>query len=205
MEKLEFDVSANLSPLRKDLNTARDDIKGFNDRMKSQTAIELSINVARLKSDLAAVRERLKQDLPKEASIMLSAKAERLSKDISQAGRELTNFLRTGQSDTSVLGKLFDGVQSKFSYFSAALQAVGVGGVGYLSKSVIELASNLQQNQIAFTTMLGSADAAKKMLADLSDFAKKTPFELVGIRETAKQLLAMGVTQENMIPTMKML
>lgn len=39
--------------------------------------------------------------------------------------------------------------------------------------------------------MLGSGEQAEKMLSDLSDFAKKTPFELTDIRENAKQLLAM--------------
>ncbi len=53
--------------------------------------------------------------------------------------------------------------------------------------------------------MLGSAEKADKLLRELSDFSKKTPFELVGIRENAKQLLAMGVAQENIIPTLKAL
>lgn len=43
------------------------------------------------------------------------------------------------------------------------------------------------------------------MLRDLSNFAKKTPFELTGIRDTAKQLMAMGVSADDMIPTMKAL
>lgn len=53
--------------------------------------------------------------------------------------------------------------------------------------------------------MLGSAEMAGILLKQLSDFAKATPFELVGIRENAKQLLAMGVAQENIIPTLKSL
>ncbi len=72
-------------------------------------------------------------------------------------------------------------------------------------KSIIWLTSNLQQATISFTTMLWSADKAQKLLTDLSDFAKKTPFELTWIRENAKQLLAMWVAQENILPTLKML
>ena len=53
--------------------------------------------------------------------------------------------------------------------------------------------------------MLGDANKAKTLLADLSNFAKKTPFELTGIRDSAKQLLAMGVSAEEMIPTLKAL
>ena len=53
--------------------------------------------------------------------------------------------------------------------------------------------------------MLGSADAAEQKLTELSEFAQKTPFELTGIRQNAKQLLAMGVESENLLPTLKSL
>lgn len=53
--------------------------------------------------------------------------------------------------------------------------------------------------------MLGSADKAKALLSDLKDFAKKTPFELTGIRDTAKQLIAFGIDSNKLIPTMKAL
>jgi putative viral A-type inclusion protein len=53
--------------------------------------------------------------------------------------------------------------------------------------------------------MLGGAEAAKKMLQDLSDFAANTPFELTGVRQTAKQLLAYGIEAHKIIPTLKAL
>jgi len=70
---------------------------------------------------------------------------------------------------------------------------------------VITLAWNLQQATVAFTTMLWSWEKAKDLLMDLTDFAKKTPFEITGIRSTARQLLAVWVTVEEMIPTLKSL
>ena len=53
--------------------------------------------------------------------------------------------------------------------------------------------------------MLGGAEAARKMLQDLSDFAANTPFELTGVRETAKQLLAYNIEAHKIIPTLKAL
>lgn len=53
--------------------------------------------------------------------------------------------------------------------------------------------------------MLGSAEKANKLLKELTDFAKKTPFELVGIRQNAKQLLAMGIQLNDLLPTLKAL
>lgn len=73
------------------------------------------------------------------------------------------------------------------------------------TKSIINLADNLEKSEIAFTTMLWSAERAEAMLKDLSDFAKKTPFELTWIRESAQQLIAMGVNADDIIPTLKSL
>ena len=85
---------------------------------------------------------------------------------------------------------------------------VGLGVTKALSSAAwraYTLAGNLQQADVAFTTMLGGAEAAKKMLQDLSDFAANTPFELTGVRQTAKQLLAYGIEAHKIIPTLKAL
>lgn len=73
------------------------------------------------------------------------------------------------------------------------------------SNEVLTLWWNLEQAEIAFWTMLWSWEKAQKMLADLTDFAKKTPFELTWIRESAKQMLAMWIDADKMIPTLKSL
>lgn len=44
--------------------------------------------------------------------IKLRADISRLQQQITQAGRELRNFARTGEADVSVLGKLFDSVNA---------------------------------------------------------------------------------------------
>ena len=85
---------------------------------------------------------------------------------------------------------------------------VGLGGTKALSTAAwraYTLAGNLQQADVAFTTMLGGAEAARRMLQDLSDFAANTPFELTGVRETAKQLLAYNIEAHKIIPTLKAL
>ena len=72
-------------------------------------------------------------------------------------------------------------------------------------KSVVNLADNLEQSQIAFETMLWSWEKATAMLQQLSEFAKKTPFELTWIRDSARQLIAMWVNANDIIPTLKSL
>ncbi|WP_027309362.1 tape measure protein, partial [Caloramator sp. ALD01] len=52
--------------------------------------------------------------------------------------------------------------------------------------------SAMQQNQIAFETMLGSAQKAKTFLAGLQQMAAKTPFELKDLTDASKKLMAFG-------------
>lgn len=57
----------------------------------------------------------------------------------------------------------------------------------------IKSASQMENLQVQFTSILGSVDKAKKMVKTLNDFAAKTPFHLMDISNAAKQLLTAGV------------
>lgn len=85
-----------------------------------------------------------------------------------------------------------------------ALTAIG-GGITAIGIASVKTAGELQKNTIAFETMLGSGEKANKMLQNLSKFAKKTPFQIPEIRQAAKQLLAVGIEADDLIPTLKSL
>lgn len=89
---------------------------------------------------------------------------------------------------------------------------ITAGDLARMGKAALEAAVNLakpimelEQQKVAFETMLGSAEAADQMLRQLSDFAMKTPFELQGIRQNSKMLLAMGIETEKIMSTLKIL
>lgn len=77
-----------------------------------------------------------------------------------------------------------------------------LAGVG---SNMLKLAADAEQTEVAFTTMLGSAEAARKMLGDLSSFAATTPFEMPGIKQAARTLLAFGTSQEQVLPLLRVL
>ena len=88
--------------------------------------------------------------------------------------------------------------------------AIGVAtavatGVSLVAKESIKQADLFEQSQIAFSTMLGSAEKANELLAELAEFAKVTPFGLQDIEQNAKQLLAMGSSSEEVLKELKML
>lgn len=79
--------------------------------------------------------------------------------------------------------------------------AAGTAAIGYL----LNEAGEDEQTAIAFETMLGSAELAKQKLEELKDFALNTPFELTGLKDMAKRLLAFNFSADELIPTMKAL
>lgn len=80
---------------------------------------------------------------------------------------------------------------------TAGIAAIGV-------KSVVA-AGQLEQTEVAFATMLGSAEKAKTLLAELKDFAATTPFELTELQGATKSLLAFGVEAEDIQTTLRRL
>lgn len=83
----------------------------------------------------------------------------------------------------------------------AAGLAVGVIG-GFAAKVGVEFNSMKEQAGVAFETLLGSGEAAQKMLSDLQKFSAQTPFEMKGLIDNARNLLGVGVAADKVIPTL---
>lgn len=83
-------------------------------------------------------------------------------------------------------------------YSGMALIGTGIAVLAPLGFGV-KLASEFEATEVSLTTMLGSAEKAKQLLTEISDFALKTPFELKDVEKGTKQLLAYGVTAEDVM------
>lgn len=69
----------------------------------------------------------------------------------------------------------------------------------------VKSAADLEMQQAAFETMLGSAEDAQKLLTNLRDLAAKTPFELKDLASASKTMLGFGVNVEDLLPYLKQL
>lgn len=89
---------------------------------------------------------------------------------------------------------------------SSQLVAKAMAGVGVAAAGVgiasIRLAAQMEQTEIAFATLLGNAEKAKRFLAELEEFAARTPFELPGLLAASRKLLAFGFEAQSIIPMM---
>ena len=98
----------------------------------------------------------------------------------------------------------FDSLKDKAQSFGMAGAGVAVG-LGAIVKGAVEGAGKMEQLRVAFSTMIGDAGKADKLLKDIAETAKKTPFQLEELQEGSKRLLAYGVETEKLIPTLTML
>lgn len=91
---------------------------------------------------------------------------------------------------------------SLFSLKGAMAGAFGGLAIATVVKFGLQTAASLQQAQISFETLLGSATKAKNFLSGLKTFAASTPFELPGVIDAARQLLGAGAAAKEVIPTL---
>lgn len=121
-----------------------------------------------------------------------------------------SNFLRklreveTGVTNTSKeIEKNGLGIEDMFNKMTKAAAAFGAGFTAKeLIQNIIQARGEIQQLEVAFTTMLGSGEKANVLMAQLIETAVKTPFELRDVADGARQLLAYGFAAEDVNQTL---
>jgi len=135
-------------------------------------------------------------------NVALVASTGRFVSAISKADRRWNNFARNIQRQSRSMPEAIRKVTPAALTMArvvtratavAGAALTGLGGVG------IKLAANFEQSQIAFTTLLGSAEEADRFLRELEVYARTTPFGFVGLQDTARQLLAFGFTADKVL------
>lgn len=90
------------------------------------------------------------------------------------------------------------GIEELFNRMTRAAAAFGAGFTAKeLISNIAQVRGEFQQLEVAFKTMLGSEDKANALMQQLIKTAATTPFDLQGVANGAKQLLAYGENVEN--------
>lgn len=118
--------------------------------------------------------------------VLIGANTKGLQREIANVQKTIRQKL--GGNAIEISENMIAGVAG----LSAAL--AGLGAVAVRS------AAQMEQTEKAFTTLLKSADLAKDFLAELERFAAATPFELPGLLNASKRLLAFGFSAQQVIP-----
>lgn len=113
-----------------------------------------------------------------------------------EASKAFQQVDRSAGKTESAIGK-FGGVAMKAG--AVAVSAFGAAAVGGVAMG-LKTAASLQQAQIGFETLIGSAKGAEDFVGKLSKFAANTPFEMPGLVDSARTLMGVGVAADNVIP-----
>jgi tape measure domain-containing protein len=119
------------------------------------------------------------------------------------ATREMDKGFKGFKLSETIFQGMGQGVGQKLAGGIMAGVAGAIGGVGALIGDSIKVGGEFEKTEIAFGTMLGSATKAKEMLASITKFSAETPFELPGVTNAAKQLLAFGIDADKVMGTLK--
>lgn len=113
--------------------------------------------------------------------------------------RELEQAMNASTSANDANSRSLDPLMGKWARFLTA------GAVAGFVTKVTQVRGEFQQLEIAFGTILNSGAKAEKLIGQLADTAAKTPFDLQGVTQGAKQLLAYGVKAEEVNDKLLML
>lgn len=117
--------------------------------------------------------------------------------------RQLTREYRDFSQGTDKATVTVDALMS-----SLKRTAAEIGGLAAIKKfgtDVIDATGKMQQLQVALSTILQSKSKADALLAEVTEFARKTPFNLDDVANGAKQLLAYGSSAETVVDELSML
>lgn len=112
-------------------------------------------------------------------------KMEQMTGKATQANRQMRELDRTGQSLQRTIGRLASAFAMK-----------------ELVSKISTVRGEFQQLEVAFKTMLGSAEQADALMQQLTRTAATTPFGLEDVAQGAKQLLAYGFEAEKVNETL---
>jgi tape measure domain-containing protein len=105
----------------------------------------------------------------------------RLTRGLQQMQGEVRGAHTSMASSLGMIGKV-----AGAAVLAAGSALAAMGGV--IAKVGIQYDMAQENSKIAWTTLLGSADKAQKMLTDIANFAKNTQFETEGVDAMAKYL-----------------
>jgi tape measure domain-containing protein len=116
------------------------------------------------------------------------------------------------RGDMTDFNRAIDASETRFRAATANFQKLGTNLTKFVTVPIlgigaaaVKAAADMEMQEAAFETMLGSAEKAKDLLQELNTLAAKTPFQMTDLAEATKTMLAFGIAQEEVLPNLQML
>src|SRR5512144_2319964 len=206
LDTVYVDIEPNVEGFERRATVSFDEVAAIGDRVAAA--------VERAFEDMADVVgrqfEELRLDAARNMDILVDA-VDRVGHDIGRkinygteaAERAFDELRRSADRDLdAVERKSASASASVRGHFGALGASIGVGGIaaagisaagaalGTLTAFGLKSAASLEQVQIQFNSLLGSAEQGQKVFKDLQQFAAATPFEFPDVAHAAARFLA---------------
>lgn len=129
------------------------------------------------------------------ATRTLDSNMRNAQRSINNASRAMRDVANSSSVAESQLRKLS----------SAALKFVSITAAIQGTKAFVSLGMEMETTKAKFEVLLGSAEKAKLMIADISKFANETPYGSEELQKAAEIMLGFGMSAEKIMPNLKML
>ena len=117
---------------------------------------------------------------------------------------ESASMQRSVASAATASNQALSSVNSTIGHVaSGVVAAFGVAQIKRFAQSIVDVRGDIQALEISFSTLLGSAKQAKRMMSELRDFAINTPMQLDTLAGGAQTLLGFNVAAEKVMPILR--
>lgn len=141
----------------------------------------------------------------KKISVEITGESKSLERACNSAEKSIQGISASCKKATNSVKQLNDTVAGLAGIQIGEFVGNVASSIANMGLSCIKASAQMRQYEIAFQTMLKSADAGTKILKDLQKFASDTPFDVSGVVESAQQLVAFGFAADEVIPTLRTL
>lgn len=197
MATLKFTIEADYQKvikLRNEIDRLEKQLRGF-DGSTPQTEIN------KIERQLATSRNefsRLATEAGR-AGVAMNSNFRNSSRGVSDAmgtvRQQISGVTQEAKTQSAAIDALFSRLTSAAAKFGISLSALGLGN------RIMQTRGEFQQLEVAFNTMLGSAEKGNALMQQLVHTAAITPFDLKGVAQGAKQLLAYGIQADEVNET----
>ena len=167
--------------------------------------IELETNVVSIENQIRDVKDALRDpELTEPERIELRIGLNRLKSNLTEAKRQLQNYRNTWDKELSRLQKKFndtnDTIKQQWGVIWSLKRslswiwwliawAFALDQIIEFWRRIFTVTSRVESARTAFIQLTWSVDQANALLAEIDEFAQRSPFNRLGIQEAAQRLL----------------
>jgi tape measure domain-containing protein len=193
--KASDELTEEIIKQRKIIRDTQDDVRRLSDEYSKMG--KFSPNLSAKLTELNRAKAALNEQRYAMGELQDQQAKNRL--EVRKLTREYKEFAQGGSNADEVVKSLTDSLKRTAAEFG------GLVAIKKFVSDVIDATGKMQQLDVALSTILQSKSKADALLAEISEFAKKTPFNLDEVANGAKQLLAYGSSADNVVDELSML